>query len=80
MANEFAKILAATARLETLAEAHQREISALTEVTTKRLNGHSSDIESLKLTRARQYGGAKLLGILSAMAIAITGFFGYGGK
>ncbi len=72
------RILKSTARLETMAEATQREIAELKHETRARLNTHAGDIRSLKATRNRQRGAGKVLGVLGGALMAIVGWFRYG--
>ena len=78
MSADLAKVLAATSRLETLAEGHDRRLVELKEVTTKRLDAHGKDIRSLNKTRDRQWGAAKGLGFVGTIFGAIIGWFKYG--
>ena len=76
--DDLAKVLAATSRLETLAEGHDRRLVELKEVTTKRLDAHGKDIRSLNKTRDRQWGAAKLLAGISTLSGLVAGWFKYG--
>ncbi len=72
------KILQSTARLETMAEATQREIAALKHETSKRLNAHATSIRSLNKTRDRQWGATKGLGVVGTIIGVVVGWFKYG--
>ncbi len=72
------RILKSTARLETMAEATQREIAELKHETRARLNTHAGDIRSLKATRNRQRGATKVLAVLGGVCMTVVGWFRYG--
>ncbi len=72
------KILRSTARLETMAEATQREIAELKHETRERLNAHALSLRSLNKTRDRQWGAAKGLGVVGTIIGVVVGWFKYG--
>ena len=76
--DHLSRILRSTARLETMAEATQREIAELKHETRDRLNQHSASIRSLNATRNRQRGAAKVLAVLGGVCLTIVGWFRYG--
>ena len=75
---DLGRILASTARLETMAIATQREIAELKHETRERLNSHAESLRSLNKTRDRQWGAAKGLGVTGSIIGAIIGWFKYG--
>ncbi len=76
--DSLGRILQSTARLETIAVATQREIAELKHETRARLNSHAGDLRSLKATRNKQRGAAKVLGVLGGVFVVIVGWFRYG--
>ncbi len=76
--DSLGRILRSTARLETMAEATQREIAELKHETRARLNQHAEGIRSLKATRNRQRGATKVLAVLGGACLTVVGWFRYG--
>ncbi len=72
------QIMRSLVRLETIAEATQREIAELKTETRVRLNQHSVSIRSLKATRNKQLGAAKGLGVVGTIIGVVVGWFKYG--
>ena len=72
------RILGSTSRLEAFAEATQREVAELKHETRVRLNAHAGDLRSLKATRNKQRGAAKVLGVMGGALMAVIGWFRYG--
>ncbi len=73
----LSKILQSTARLETMAEGTQRDITELKDETTARLNAHAADLKSLNKTRDKVVGGAKVGSWVLAGLGSIAGWFLY---
>ena len=72
------KIIASQARTEAVLGEVQKDVSELKEHTNTRMNAHASSIRSLNKTRDRQWGAAKVIGVMGTISGVVVGWFKYG--